>query len=160
MNNRTRVQREESEDVIDLEQNIRITADMNECRDTAFLVRNFSIMDLFLSIAFGILHRFFLIGIFFFYFGYLSSKRYNKNYALVFFYYFSFANLMRGYYSLDVIVHSSQQLRSTHVFTIFFNGVIFSYIILMMINVKIYYFTQQLKNLTPLQLTHLRMTRT
>ena len=138
MNNRTRVQSEETEDAIDLEQNIRITSIMGECRESAYVVRNFSIMDLFLSISFGILNKFFLIGIFFFYFGVLSSKRYNKNYATIFFYYFSFVNLFRGYYLLDSILNSSQELRSTHVFTIFFNGVVISYIILMMINLKNY----------------------
>lgn len=147
---------EREEEDVDLERNIYITPHMQKCRENATLIKHISIIDLLLSASLGAINHYFLITLPLFLLGYFGSKRYNKKYITGFLIYYTIINFIRCQYYLKTIIDTPIGFRSKHIFTVYFNFLVFSCVILFIVNGKIYKFHRQLKRLTALQLDHLR----
>jgi len=141
---------------IDLERNVTTTALMEKCRENASLIKNISIMDIFLSASIGTLNHYYLILLPMFFFGYFGAKRYNEKFILVFLIYYTIANITRCHFYVQTILNTPPSFRSSHIFTLYFNFIIFACLILTLINGKIYKFYRQIKQLSDLELDHLR----
>lgn len=141
---------------IDLERNITSTTLMRKCRENASLIKNISIMDIFLSASIGTLNHYYFILLPMFIFGYFGAKSYNEKYILVFLIYYTIANIFRCNFYVKTILNTPSSFRSSHIFTLYFNFIIFICLILTLINGKIYKFYRQIKQLSEMELEHLR----
>ncbi len=141
---------------IDLERNVTTTSLMRKCRENALLIKNISIMDIFLSASIAMLNHYYFILLPMFLFGYFGAKRYNEKYILVFLSYYSIANIIRCHFYVKTILNTPANFRSSHMFTLYFNFILFVCFIITLINGKIYKFYKQIKQLSELELEHLR----